>query len=120
VQVWGKLADDNDSSEAIHWLHRPYQEKDARARIDELSIKRSSVTGQVGQIGRLWHRMYPVVRISTDPNDATKKIIKKTRQYMELLTIFPNDFKECTDFLDFLVDRQQFEQLWGKPWEEIE
>ncbi|GBO52004.1 hypothetical protein APA_4108 [Pseudanabaena sp. lw0831] len=120
VQVWGKLADDNDSSEAIHWLHRPYQEKDARARIDKLQIKGSSVTGKIGQIGRLWHRMYPVVKISTDPNDATKKIIKKTKQYMELLTIFPNDSDECTNFLDFLADRQQFEQLWGKPWEEIE
>ena len=117
VQVWGKLADDNDSSEAIHWLHRPYQERDNRARIPELSIKKSSVTGQMGQIGRLWHRMYPVVRISSDPNDATKKIVKTTRQYMELLTIFTNDSEECTNFLDFLADRQQFKQLWGKPWE---
>jgi CRISPR-associated protein Cmr6 len=113
VQVWGRLADDLESSEAIHWLHKPYQRGDARARVPELSIKRSSVTGQMGQIGRLWHRMYPIVQMISDPNDPTKKKPKVTPRYMELITIFPDDSDECLDFLAFLAEVGEFQQLWG-------
>jgi len=117
VKVWGRIADDRYSSRAIHWLHGAYQARDATAHIAELSIRRSSVTGQMGQIGRLWHRMYPVMQVVTDPNDPTKKGVKSTPRYIELLTIFPNDSDECLDFLDFLVDDGRFQQLWGKRQE---
>jgi len=117
VQVWGRIADDRDSSEAIHWLHKPYQNRDTRARIDELTIKGSLVTGKMGQIGRLWHRMYPLKKLVPDPKDSTKKIVRHTEQYIELLTIFQNESDECLDFLDFLADDGRFQQLWGKPWE---
>jgi len=65
----------------------------------------------------LWHRMYPVMQVVTDPNDPTKKGVKSTPRYIELLTIFPNDSDECLDFLDFLVDDGRFQQLWGKRQE---
>lgn len=117
VQIWGRIAEDKDASDAIHWLHQPYQNRDTASRIPELSIKRSSVTGQMGQIGRLWHRMYPIVQMVADPNDPTKKKPKTTPQYIELLTIFPDDSDECVDFLDFLADGNRFKQLWGKPQE---
>jgi len=115
VQVWGRVADDRESSEAIHWLHEPYQRGNPKAHISELSIKRSSITGQMGQIGRLWHRMYPVVQMVPDPNDPNKKIGRPTPRYLELLTIFPNASRECTDFLQFLAKDSSFEKLWGNP-----
>jgi CRISPR-associated protein Cmr6 len=122
VQVWGRIADDDLDSEAIHWLHGDYQDADKRMRIPALSIKQSFVTGgQIGQrqiqIGRLWHRMYPLKKQVRDPNDSTKWLVKDTNQYIELLTIFPDKSDKCLDFLDFLADDSPFEQLWGKPWE---
>ena len=122
VKVWGRIADDDSDSEAIHWLHGDYQDADKRMRIPALSIKQSSVTGgQIGQrqiqIGRLWHRMYPLKKQVRDPNDSTKWLVKDTNQYIELLTIFPDKSDKCLDFLDFLADDSPFEQLWGKPWE---
>lgn len=114
VQVWGRIADDRDDSVAIHWLHKPYQIRDVKARIPELSIKRSSVTGRMGHIGRLWHRMYPIVQLVTNPNEPTKKKPRITPRYIELLTIFPDDSDECLDFLDFLSEGDRFQQLWGK------
>ena len=116
VQVWGRVASNRESSEAIGWLHKPYQVRDSQARIPELSIYKSSVTGKMGQIGHLWHRMYPLIQLVEDPNDSTKKIPRITTRYIELLTIFPTDSNECIDFLNFLSEDEQFKQLWGKPW----
>ncbi|ELS32669.1 MULTISPECIES: hypothetical protein [Pseudanabaena] len=116
VMVWGRIASNKESSEAIQWLHGSYQKRDNKAQIPELSIYKSSVTGRVGQIGRLWHRMYPLMKLEPDPNDSTKKIPKPTASYLELLTIFPDDSDDCLNFLKFLADDGQFKQLWGKPW----
>ncbi len=60
VQVWGQEA--QEDCEAIAWLHGAYQEKIAGVQ-ERGSIYESSLTGGVGKIGRLWHRMYPVVRL---------------------------------------------------------
>ncbi|TYQ30422.1 RAMP superfamily CRISPR-associated protein [Pseudanabaena sp. UWO310] len=116
VMVWGRIASNKESSEAIQWLHGAYQKRDNKAKISELSIYKSSVTGRVGQIGRLWHRMYPLMKLEPDPNDSTKKIPKPTASYLELLTIFPDGSEDCLNFLKFLADDGQFKQLWGKPW----
>ncbi|MBD2150970.1 RAMP superfamily protein [Pseudanabaena sp. FACHB-1277] len=117
VQVWGRISINRESSEAIQWLHGAYQKRDNKAQISELSIYKSSVTGRVGQIGRLWHRMYPLMKLEPDPNDPAKKIPKPTASYLELLTIFPDGSDDCLNFLNFLADDGQFKQLWGKPWE---
>jgi CRISPR-associated protein Cmr6 len=117
VMVWGRIASNIGSSEAIQWLHGAYQKRDNKAQIPELSIYKSSVTGRVGQIGRLWHRMYPLMKLEPDPNDPAKKIPKPTASYLELLTIFPDGSEDCLNFLKFLADDGQFKQLWGKPWE---
>ncbi|MDJ0732558.1 MAG: hypothetical protein QNJ47_00490 [Nostocaceae cyanobacterium] len=59
VQVWGREAGSREDSQAIFWFHKPYQEE-IRGIQSEGSIYRSSLTGRMGQIGRLWHRMYPL------------------------------------------------------------
>jgi len=115
VQVWGRIAQNKADSEAIEWLHKPYQTGDNRARIPELSIYKSSVTGSMGNIGRLWHRMYPLMLLVPDPNDETKKIPKPTAKHIELLTVFSEQTKQCKDFLNFLDQESDFQQLWGKP-----
>jgi CRISPR-associated protein Cmr6 len=66
----------------------------------------------MGQIGRMWHRMYPRYL----PPTAEKMPPKDTGEFIELLTIFPNrsgkDAAKTQEFLDFLRDRSDFEQLW--------
>ncbi len=108
VQVWGRLADDENDSWAIEWLHQSY--KQGR------TIKNTELTGKMGQIGRLWHRMYPRFRLLK--NSEGKPIWKPTNKYVELLTIFPNvtggqeQQKIAQDFLRFLDQETNFEHLW--------
>ena len=115
VQVWGRLADEAEDCEAIRWLHSPYREAIPRAKISEGSIYCSSVTGKVGQIGKLWHRMYPVVRLLQDPKKPNQPMPKKTNQYLELLTFFPDDSDQSEQFLEFLESHPKkiLQKLWG-------
>jgi len=49
------------------------------------------------QIGRIWHRMYPI-----------------DRAYLEILTIFPEDSQKCDQLLQFIYDEPgDFWLLWG-------
>lgn len=108
VQVWGRLAEDEEDSLAIKWLHQPYKQG--------FSIKQSELTGKMGQIGRLWHRMYP--RFRKTQNKEGKVLWKPTEQYAELLTIFPNvtgneqEQEKTRNFLNFLHQETEFKQLW--------
>jgi CRISPR-associated protein Cmr6 len=118
VQVWGREAENNEESEAIRWFHGPYQERIARVQA-EGSIYRTSIAGQIGQIGRIWHRMYPVVRLVKNPQDPNgAPIPKPTTRHLELLTLFPNDSPESDQFLAFLAAQQPrstgFQKLWGE------
>ena len=112
-QVWGRLTDDIDDSEAIYWLHSAYQNAIPNAHIPEGSIYRSSITGQMSQIGRLWHRMYPVVQLRPDPHDFSKQIGRETRQYLEILTLFPDNSPQSNQFVSFLASNGSlFTKLW--------
>ncbi|NER26163.1 MAG: hypothetical protein F6J89_00430 [Symploca sp. SIO1C4] len=106
VQVWGRIAQDKGDSQAIVWFHNDYFAKQ--------SIKNSELTGWAAkkgfdsQVGRIWHRMYPRY-VKT----KTGKLIRLKDEYIELLTIFPDDSENTKQFLDFLDSRSQFNQLWG-------
>lgn len=104
VEVWGRIADGEDDSEAVHWFHGAYE--------GSRSIYKSELTGSMGQIGRMWHRMYPRYL----PPTVEKMPPKDTGEFIELLTIFPNrsgkDAAKTQEFLDFLRDRSDFEKLW--------
>lgn len=112
VQVWGRLAEEAEGCEAICWLHGPYLSIGSTVG----TIYGSSVTGKVGQIGKLWHRMYPLVRLvknTKEPNG--KPIPRETKQYFELLTIFPDDSLTSHNLLKFLQSHQTtFQQLWSQ------
>lgn len=100
VQVWGRIAADEDDSLAVRWFHGNYK--------GSQSIKSSKLTGKMSNIGRIYHRMYPRY-IRT--NDG--EIKKKGKEYVELLTIFPDKTDETTkQFLAFLPT-SGFEKLWG-------
>ncbi|PSB21317.1 hypothetical protein C7B65_05150 [Phormidesmis priestleyi ULC007] len=108
VQVWGRLAEDEEDHLAIDWLHQDYKKG--------FSIKQSELTGQMSQVGRMWHRMYPRFRRVT--TSEGKDVWKPTDQYAELLTIFPNvtrneqEKQKAQDFLKFLAQETDFKQLW--------
>lgn len=99
VQVWGRIAEDREDSEAIYFFHEEYQQNK--------TIKGSHLTGKMGQIGRIWHRMYPR-KINADNNT-----IRLTREYVELLTIFPDNTPKTQDFLRYLgSNSSEFQRLW--------
>ncbi|MBO3460356.1 RAMP superfamily protein [Aetokthonos hydrillicola Thurmond2011] len=114
VQVWGREAESNEDSQAIFWLHEPYQEE-IRGIQPEGSIYRTSITGQIGRIGRLWHRMYPFVRLVKNPENG-KPMPKTTPKYLEFLTIFPDNSPESNKFIQFLNSQKNrsgaFQKLW--------
>jgi CRISPR-associated protein Cmr6 len=114
VQVWGRIAKTRDDCQAIYWLHEPYQKAIARGEQDK-SIKATSVTGKLGQIGCLWHRMYPTKVRLVQKSPKEKPKLETTNRFLELLTIFPDDSQDASDFLNFLATKPDgFELLWGE------
>ncbi|MEL7036816.1 MAG: RAMP superfamily protein [Cyanobacteria bacterium J06592_8] len=113
VQVWGRLADEAEDSRAIHWFHQPYRRGDRQFRIQEGTIYESHLTGEVSQVGRIWHRMYPMVILKKNPENPKKPIPKRTPKYLEFLTFFSDSSPDSHKFLDFLNSEQQaFQKLW--------
>ncbi|MEG5049763.1 MULTISPECIES: RAMP superfamily protein [unclassified Microcoleus] len=114
VQVWGRIADDTDESAAVRWFHKSYQQKIQGIQL-EGSIYQSSVTGKIGQISLIWHRLYPLILVKNNPDNPRKPIIKPTPRYLELITLFPDGSPESNDFLDFLNAKPDgFKLLWGE------
>jgi CRISPR-associated protein Cmr6 len=114
VQVWGRFAESREDSAAVHWLHQPYSYRYQGKKEVPIFIKGTSVTGKLNQIGRLWHRMYPIVLTKPDPDNPEKRIPKPTPGYLELLTVFPDDTPDFDQFLAFLEsDQTDFQCLWG-------
>ena len=115
VQVWVRLADGADDSAAIKWLHGSYSTDYQGSRTISLSIKNTPLTGRLNQIGRLWHRMYPIVLSDPDPTPEAPKRRKPrlTHRYLELLTLFPDGTPGSDRFLQFLESNQtDFEKRW--------
>jgi CRISPR-associated protein Cmr6 len=113
VEVWGREAEDIEDCEAVFWLHGPYQEAMPAFKVPEGSIYKSSITGRMSQVGRLWHRMYPKVILVKDPKDPARRNPVVTRQFFELITVFPDQSTESEQFLDFLHTKQSlFKELW--------
>jgi CRISPR-associated protein Cmr6 len=114
VQVWGRIADSQEDSQAIRWFHQPYSYCYQGKQEVPLSIKGTTVTGKLNQIGRIWHRMYPIVLSKPDPEHPEKRIPKPTPRYLEFLTIFPDDSQDFQEFLAFLQSSPfGFERLYG-------
>ena len=98
VQVWGRIAKNQSDSDAVRWFHGSY--------LGERSIKGTELTGKLNRIGRIWHRMYP--RYIT-AGDGTPQA---TEEYIELLTIFPDQSDKTKDFLAFLDSDSRFRKLY--------
>ncbi|MDF5706675.1 MAG: hypothetical protein PUP90_03070 [Nostoc sp. S4] len=96
VQVWARIG---KNSEAVEWFHRAYS--------NNRTIKRTDLTGKINptKVGRIWHRMYPRY-VMKDGN------LQKTNQYVELLTIFPDDSQNTQDFLQFLNNEKKFIKIF--------
>lgn len=116
VQVWGRLAEDAEDSRAIEWLHKPYFPAIRKGQSSNRTIKSSSITGKMGKIGRIWHRMYPIVKLENDPSNSQPYLARSTNRYLELFTFFPSDDLDQHEekFLDFLeYEQTMFQLLWG-------
>ncbi len=111
VQVWGRIAEDAEDSRAIHWLHGSYS--------DSGTIYKSALAGKMGQVGKIWHRMYPAIPLGKNEADPKLPRVIRRKDFIELLTIFPDrNIPECQPFLDFLAeqhrnDEKEFAKLWG-------
>lgn len=121
VQVWGRDADDADDSVAIAWFHQPYIQGNRRDGIPTGSIYKTEIAGwsakkgQDSKVGRIWHRMYPVVRLDPDPQNPDRKLASPTPRFLELLVFFPDGSEVSEQFLDFLAsDRTDFRCLWPR------
>jgi CRISPR-associated protein Cmr6 len=96
VQVWGRVAT-NEQSQAVRWFH------------DEKFLKGTNLAGAMGQIGRIWHRMYPRYEIKDG------KLNRLDKDYVELLTIFPDSSPGSQRFMNFLAtEASQFKKLWPR------
>ena len=106
AQVWGGIAEDRDDSFAIRWFHGAYQ--------SEKSIKTLDLTGKMGKIGRIWHRMYPIAKPRKNRETGkTEFFYPDECNYLELITIFPDKSKGCQDFIKFIgSDDGGFTKLW--------
>lgn len=100
VQVWARFAEDIEDSEAVKWFHGPYQ--------GSKSIKQKTLTGGMGKISRVWHRMYPCYI-----KKEGKNVKNQEYQFVELLTIFPDSSSETREFLNFLKTSNIFTKVWG-------
>lgn len=104
VQVWARFDDDSEAiSDALDWLHREGNAPNA--------LKQTGLSGRMGRIGRIWHRMYPRFVKQGD------RVIQ--RGFVELLTIFPDqqargrEQQKQQAFLNFLAQQSDFEKVWG-------
>lgn len=110
VQVWGRIAENKNDSQAVKWFHR------------DNFIKRTELTGKIGnpsQVSRIWHRMYPLY-VKRDGKIMHKKNEAGEYKYVELLTIFtPDNLPIAKIFLDFLNSNSHgFIKLWGGELEQ--
>lgn len=119
VQVWGRVADDKEDSLAIEWFHKGYDEVPrGRNFVPTKQLKRTAVAGFTGnrdnptRIGRLWHRMYPVMEKIKKPNGSSG--LRQTDQYLELLTFFPDITDQYSNQLSEYLNRSTspFGHLW--------
>jgi CRISPR-associated protein Cmr6 len=104
VQVWARFDDDNEAiSDVLDWLHhdgnQPY------------SLKRTHLGGRMGQIGRVWQRMYPRFICNQEGQ-------KRRRGFVEFLTIFPDlqaqgqNKQRQVAFLNYLENQSNFGRVW--------
>ena len=114
VQVWGRVARDKQDSKAIAWFHGAYRPAIREINQPEGSIYRTDMTGRIGQISRIWHRMYPLARRLKNPQPKQPEYkFPPNPQYIEFLTIFPDRSDICDDFLKFLnLNNSGFTKLW--------
>jgi CRISPR-associated protein Cmr6 len=107
VMVWGRDDANRDDCISMDWIHGNYAY--------DSSIYRSTLTGQMGNTGRLWQRMYPIVKLRQNPDNKEEPIVRKTSQYLETIVIFPDNSSKTNKFLKFLNEEQSdFQLLWGE------
>jgi CRISPR-associated protein Cmr6 len=116
AQIWGRVA---SSSVAIEWFHKGYDEVPrGRNFVPTKHLRGTAIAGFTGtrdnptRIGRLWHRMYPVIeKIQMSDGKIRPRL---TEKYLELLTFFPDpndrDSQRLSEYLQ--SSRSPFSRCW--------
>lgn len=102
VQVWGRIAKDRNDSKAVYWYHETKWLKNT-------SLGGEQVGNGVRKISRSYHRMYPRIQKTTSGNFK-----RKDSEYIELLTLFPDQSDGTQDFLRFINGQQN--DRWIRLW----
>ena len=102
VQVWGRIAKDRNDSKAVYWYHQTN-------RLKNTSLGGEQVGNGVRKISRSYHRMYPRIQ-----KTASGRFIRKQSEYIEILTLFPDQSNGTQSFLNFIA--QQGGDGWIRLW----
>ena len=105
VRVYGRLADGEQGSTAIHWFHDDKSEPGCW-------IKKTALGGSMGKTGRIWHRMYPRYGLK----DGQRQLLMQRGkgQYVELFTVFPDGSADSRELLNYLASpKSEFTLLFG-------
>jgi CRISPR-associated protein Cmr6 len=120
AQVWGRVAEHEKDSVAIRWFHEGYDTQIQGGRsVPTKQLKTRPVAGCLGswgagrltRIGRLWHRMYPVITRPEKPGG--RPLVRY--EYLELLTFFPDMSEASSQQLSEYLNssrNQDFIRLW--------
>jgi len=106
VRVYGRLADGEKGSVAIHWFHDDESEPGRW-------IKKTALGGSMGRTGRIWHRMYPRYGLK---EGQRQPLLKQGRGlYVELFTVFPDGSADSRSLLAYLnAANSDFTLLFGE------
>lgn len=105
VRVYGRLADGEKGSRAVHWFH------DGESEPGQW-IKKKALGGSMGTTGRIWHRMYP--RYVLEKGQRKLLTRQGKGQYVEFVTVFPDGNADSRSLLNYLaLDNSGFTLLFG-------
>lgn len=105
VRVYGRLADGEKGSRAVHWFHDGESEPGKW-------IKKKVLGGSMGTTGRIWHRMYPRYGLREGQRQLLTRQGKG--QYVELVTVFPDGSADSRSLLNYLgTAGSEFTLLFG-------
>jgi CRISPR-associated protein Cmr6 len=106
-QVSQKPSENSQNKSSLSPFERPsppqQQNQPVSKKAPQLTtpIYKTAVTGGLGNVGRLWHRMYPII---------------KDGKYLELITIFHRNCSDSQKFLKWLESQKSNQNSFQKLW----
>lgn len=74
MRIWTRVASDASDSAAIEWFHWSPGSGGHDHAGDPRELKTTVLAGRVNQVGRIWHRLLPLV--NTDQSDSSSSAVR--------------------------------------------